>query len=127
MSRIQFYFQPYKFQDQRDLFSRPDSERLIFPNQEPMGVLTASTGESSVVEFIEANDELGTDEFLGPLYKGPGIYLIRYPGKDYFDFWVALRNGNEITGGDAKAILNKINRIMEDKEYETQSSWDLSI
>ena len=124
-------FYPFKFPSQAELFSRPDESLLNLlepPYEDPMGTLTVSNGLSANVEFLFDHEGLGRKNFLGQHYRGHGIYLLsNYDPQvdEEIPFWVILKKGSNLTVGQTKTILNRIERILISGEHETNSFWTL--
>ena len=125
--KINYQFNPFKFKNPDDFFSKPDSYILSFPNEEPMGFLKTTNGHHAYIEFVFEDPELIKEESIGSQYKGSGIYLLDYAEKatdKYIPFWVVLQKNQALTVGKVKKILNQIEDILLKNEYLNKNVWE---
>ena len=123
---MNFNFSPIKFKASSDLFNKPDSYALNFPNEEPKGFLKARDGKVAFIEFIHEDTGLKEKESIGEQYTGPGIYFMDYPNKnDDIPFWIVLPKGKRLTVGETKLILKKVESILLNKEYTNSNFWEM--
>ena len=112
----------------QDFYLMENNRLLNLPDEEPMGTLVTSKGHKVYIEFVYEGKGLYDEDSVIKKYHGPGIYLLDYyqDGCDHIPIWVVLRKESNLTVGETKRILQKIEQILLSDEYRKGiSSWDL--
>lgn len=109
--------------------SNSKETKILNPSNKPYdpisGILTTNSGWNVLVNFLDDGDIFKSDDLLGKAYKGTGIYLIApFKEKNMATFFV-LVNENELTAGELKRILGKIEYVIENNCHLRTAYWSL--